>query len=235
MPPNVGYKKKSFRKFTHFLCHMTRLQWSRFKVVLACPRGKVVYNRYRTCRSNNHWSTPHLPPRFYIKHHWSTPHLPPRFYIKHHWSTPHLRPRFYGRDIRAFEILRGDVGQPEECACLYEALQSHRRNAEKELVKMAKTQALKAAAGQGEGLRSKFSVSGLPPVYAACNFHNTVGGNKHILSKCSWYVMWLIFDHFPLPGFFFNKISIKNYIQWNPLIRNSSGQWKCVPYNRSSL
>jgi len=56
---------------------------------------------------------------------------------------------------------------------LYEALQSHRRNAEKELVKMAKTQALKAAAGQGEGLRSKFSVSWLPRVYAACNFHNT--------------------------------------------------------------
>ena len=58
---------------------------------------------------------------------------------------------------------------------MYEALQSHRRNAEKELVKMAKTQALKAAAGQGEGLKSKFSVSRLPRVYAACNFHNTVG------------------------------------------------------------
>ncbi|KAL4225058.1 SH3 domain-containing YSC84-like protein 1 [Mactra antiquata] len=56
--------------------------------------------------------------------------------------------KFYGRDIRAFEILKGDVAQPEECACLYEVLEMHRKKAEKELVKMAKKKALQVATGE---------------------------------------------------------------------------------------
>lgn len=55
--------------------------------------------------------------------------------------------KFYGREIRAVEILRGDVDPPEECACLYEVLENHRKQAEKQLIKIAKKQAQKAASG----------------------------------------------------------------------------------------
>ncbi|XP_045175921.2 SH3 domain-containing YSC84-like protein 1 [Mercenaria mercenaria] len=67
--------------------------------------------------------------------------------------------KFYGRDIRAYEILQGYVDPPEECACLYEVLEGHRKQAEKELVRMAKKEALKAASGAtGDlDLKSKFS------------------------------------------------------------------------------
>ncbi|XP_052270029.1 SH3 domain-containing YSC84-like protein 1 isoform X2 [Dreissena polymorpha] len=65
--------------------------------------------------------------------------------------------KFYGRDIRAFEILRGDVDPPEECQPLYEALESHRKNAEKEIVRMAKKKAMEVASGEVPDLKSKFS------------------------------------------------------------------------------
>ncbi|XP_060560689.1 SH3 domain-containing YSC84-like protein 1 [Ruditapes philippinarum] len=65
--------------------------------------------------------------------------------------------KFYGRDIRAYEILQGYVEPPEECACLYEVLESHNKQAQKELVRMAKKEALKAATGASGDIKSKFS------------------------------------------------------------------------------
>lgn len=65
--------------------------------------------------------------------------------------------KFYGQDIRAFEILRGDVEPPEECACLYEVLEMHKKNAQKQLVKMAKQEAMKAATGDSSSLVHRFS------------------------------------------------------------------------------
>ena len=67
--------------------------------------------------------------------------------------------RFYGRDIRAFEILRGDVRPPRECDCLYEVLDMHRRAAERELVKIAKREALKRTEEERSMLKEKFGVS----------------------------------------------------------------------------
>lgn len=64
--------------------------------------------------------------------------------------------KFYGRDIRAYEILQGYVDPPEECSCLYEVLESHRKQAEKELVRLAKKEALKAVSGDYD-VKSKFS------------------------------------------------------------------------------
>lgn len=64
--------------------------------------------------------------------------------------------KFYERDIRAVEILRGDVEPPESCSMLYQVLESHRKRAEKELIKMAKKQAVKAASGDFD-FKTKFS------------------------------------------------------------------------------
>ena len=66
--------------------------------------------------------------------------------------------RFYGREIRAFEILRGDVDPPPECNCLYEVMEMHKKNAQKELVRMAKKEAMKQASGGLEVAKSKLSV-----------------------------------------------------------------------------
>lgn len=66
--------------------------------------------------------------------------------------------RFYGREIRAFEILRGDVEPPVECDCLYEVLRGHQKRAEKELIRMAKKEAMKAASGEIETAKMSFSV-----------------------------------------------------------------------------
>ncbi|WAR02747.1 SH3Y1-like protein, partial [Mya arenaria] len=65
--------------------------------------------------------------------------------------------KFYGHDIRAVEILRGDVDKPDGCECLYEVLESHRKKAEKELINMAKRKAMKAVTGDTENMKSKFS------------------------------------------------------------------------------
>lgn len=64
--------------------------------------------------------------------------------------------KFYGRDIRAYEILRGDVDPPKECECLYDVLDMHKRAAEKELVRMAKREALKHTEEQRGMLKEKF-------------------------------------------------------------------------------
>lgn len=64
--------------------------------------------------------------------------------------------KFYGRDIRAYEILRGDVDPPKECECLYDVLDMHRRAAEKELVRMAKREALKHTEEERGMLKEKF-------------------------------------------------------------------------------
>ena len=70
----------------------------------------------------------------------------------------HMLFRFYGREIRAFEILRGDVDPPPECNCLYEVMEMHKKNAQKELVRMAKKEAMKQASGGLEVAKSKLSV-----------------------------------------------------------------------------
>lgn len=64
--------------------------------------------------------------------------------------------KFYGRDIRAYEILRGDVDPPRECDCLYEVLDMHKRAAEREMVKIAKREALKHTEEERSMLREKF-------------------------------------------------------------------------------
>lgn len=64
--------------------------------------------------------------------------------------------KFYGRDIRAYEILRGDVTPPHECDCLYEVLDSHKRAAEREMLKIAKREALKHTEEQRSMLKDKF-------------------------------------------------------------------------------
>lgn len=64
--------------------------------------------------------------------------------------------KFYGRDIRAYEILQGDVNPPAECDCLYEVLEMHKRAAERELVRMAKREALKHTEEERSMLKEKF-------------------------------------------------------------------------------
>ena len=47
---------------------------------------------------------------------------------------------------------------PPECECLYEVLEMHKRAAEKELVRMAKREALKHTEEQRSMLTEKFGV-----------------------------------------------------------------------------
>ena len=48
---------------------------------------------------------------------------------------------------------------PPECDCLYEVLEMHKRAAEKELVRIAKREALKHTEEQRSMLKEKFGVS----------------------------------------------------------------------------
>lgn len=70
--------------------------------------------------------------------------------------------RFYGEDIRAYQILSGEVPPPNECAALYDVLAMHKTRALKALERMAQKAASKAAKSymEGEGM-DKYS---LPPV-----------------------------------------------------------------------
>ncbi|XP_021368150.1 SH3 domain-containing YSC84-like protein 1 [Mizuhopecten yessoensis] len=65
--------------------------------------------------------------------------------------------KFYGQDIRAHQILSGEVPRPEECSALYETLEMHRKQAEKQMLDMAKKAATKQAHTMGEKLKSRFS------------------------------------------------------------------------------
>ncbi|KAJ8299379.1 hypothetical protein KUTeg_023439 [Tegillarca granosa] len=51
--------------------------------------------------------------------------------------------KFYGRDIRAYEILSGDIPPPPECEALYEVLDAHRIRAEKLVEESARKKAHK--------------------------------------------------------------------------------------------
>uniref|UniRef100_A0A2C9K6X8 Ysc84 actin-binding domain-containing protein n=1 Tax=Biomphalaria glabrata TaxID=6526 RepID=A0A2C9K6X8_BIOGL len=53
--------------------------------------------------------------------------------------------KFYGREIRAHQILNGEVGAPEECQALYDVLQEHKEFAAQALLKMGRTQSIKFA------------------------------------------------------------------------------------------
>ena len=54
---------------------------------------------------------------------------------------------------------------PKECECLYDVLDMHKRAAEKELVRMAKREALKHTEEQRGMLKEKFGVGLLAPVW----------------------------------------------------------------------
>ena len=53
--------------------------------------------------------------------------------------------RFYERNIRAYEILAGEVSPPEECQALYQVMKEHQELAARAALKLAKQQAAKHA------------------------------------------------------------------------------------------
>nr|KAG5689215.1 hypothetical protein BaRGS_014871 [Batillaria attramentaria] len=53
--------------------------------------------------------------------------------------------KFYGQNIRAYEILAGEVEPPEECQALYNVMKEHQELAAKAALKLAKRQAEKHA------------------------------------------------------------------------------------------
>ena len=82
--------------------------------------------------------------------------------------------RFYDREIRAYQILNGEVDRPEECQALYDVLQMHRERAQKAAIDMAKKQAIKQAEAGSERLRDKFNIP--IPVCMHYTFISTLGG-----------------------------------------------------------
>ena len=82
--------------------------------------------------------------------------------------------RFYDREIRAYQILNGEVDRPEECQALYDVLQMHRERAQKAAIDMAKKQAIKQAEAGSERLRDKFNIP--IPVCMHSTFISTLGG-----------------------------------------------------------
>ncbi|XP_060086372.1 SH3 domain-containing YSC84-like protein 1 [Ylistrum balloti] len=65
--------------------------------------------------------------------------------------------KFYGQDVRAYQILSGEIPRPEECSALYETLEMHRKRAEKQMLDLAKKTASKHAHGLGDKLKDRFS------------------------------------------------------------------------------
>ncbi|XP_069132829.1 SH3 domain-containing YSC84-like protein 1 [Argopecten irradians] len=65
--------------------------------------------------------------------------------------------KFYGQDVRAYQILSGEVPRPEKCSALYDTLDMHRKRAEKQLVDIAKKTATKHAHSMGDKLKERFS------------------------------------------------------------------------------
>ncbi|KAI8783479.1 SH3 domain-containing YSC84 protein 1 [Biomphalaria glabrata] len=70
--------------------------------------------------------------------------------------------KFYGREIRAHQILNGEVDAPEECQALYDVLQEHKEFAAQALLKMGRTQSIKFAnrfeeAASSQSHKSSFS------------------------------------------------------------------------------
>lgn len=52
--------------------------------------------------------------------------------------------RFYGKDVRAFQILQGQVEIPGDCLTLYKVLEEHREMAANAALKLAKSYAHKS-------------------------------------------------------------------------------------------
>ncbi|KAL5007322.1 hypothetical protein ScPMuIL_016128 [Solemya velum] len=65
--------------------------------------------------------------------------------------------KFYGSEIRAFQILSGEVDPPEECAALYEVLDSHQTRAEQAVVDIAKRHASKHASKHASSVSDRIS------------------------------------------------------------------------------
>ncbi|CAG5135804.1 unnamed protein product [Candidula unifasciata] len=89
--------------------------------------------------------------------------------------------KFYGRDIRAHQILSGEVDPPDDCRDLYEVLKEHREFALRAVADLAKRQAVK----QKEKLESmseysqyRFAVSALSFSRSKSTKSNHSSGNQ---------------------------------------------------------
>lgn len=67
--------------------------------------------------------------------------------------------RFYGQEIRAYQILSGEVDPPTECLPLYQVLERHREKAKHEMILAAKRKANKVTQSVGEKFQDRISVS----------------------------------------------------------------------------
>lgn len=65
--------------------------------------------------------------------------------------------KFYGQDIRAHQILNGDVDPPMECMPLYKILERHRARAQQEMIDAAKRKAHKHTVSIGEKMQDRIS------------------------------------------------------------------------------
>ena len=65
--------------------------------------------------------------------------------------------KFYGQEIRAYQILSGEVYPPVECLPLYQVLERHRERATRDLLEVAKKKALKHALSVDKKPSSRFS------------------------------------------------------------------------------
>ena len=73
-------------------------------------------------------------------------------------------PRFYGRELRATQILCGEVDPPDDCDALYAVMREHQDMAAEAALRMAKRQAQKHAgrirdAAEGEAVKRGFLAS----------------------------------------------------------------------------
>lgn len=66
--------------------------------------------------------------------------------------------RFYGQDIRAYQILSGEVARPGECAALYDVLSNHETALKNALMDAAKREGKKHAEQAGAMAKDAFIV-----------------------------------------------------------------------------
>lgn len=65
--------------------------------------------------------------------------------------------KFYGQEIRAYQILSGEVDPPADCLPLYKVLERHRERAKREMVEAAKRKAHKQSQSAGEKVHDRLS------------------------------------------------------------------------------
>ncbi|XP_071120339.1 SH3 domain-containing YSC84-like protein 1 [Mytilus edulis] len=65
--------------------------------------------------------------------------------------------KFYGQEIRAYQILSGEVDPPTECLPLYQVLERHREKAKHEMILAAKRKANKVTQSVGEKFQDRIS------------------------------------------------------------------------------